>query len=736
MEREEDIAAVFGALDAEEDDELEALNERIKEISRDRLAGQTRNTYGTYWRAFAKFLLSKHEKPDYLAAVAVSQNKKDHFGIIAASITELMVKEFLMDATGKNKKPLSPGALDCARSALRAVFDDQGVQVPAWFPNLKHLFRGLKKKRVECRRDGEEEGKSHLPYHLYVLLCTLLMRLRGTGHGSCAANSAKGRPKRFGTDACAFAHFFCTLSWNLMARCNNVGSISLKHLHWAGDCLGVHFANMKNDQLGEKLACEVKHLYANRFSPETCVVTSLGVYLSCGIQARSVQLFPGDSQNDRMNSILYAVFSGEVSTCSGTDAVVGALASLGKCAKDFATHSLRKGAATFVTAGSVAGPSIIAVLRRGGWSVGDVLGRYFRADSAGDQHVGRTLAGLPVTSYEFAALPPHFPVGALEQAGFQVDALLALVFPFVDFEAHKNMREVCIMCLASLTHHRKELVKNMHDSHPFHDSYAVRSGALERLSALVVTDENMLGVVHEQVFMKATGVPPHVQILSQLAKLERTMNREHLLAGIRDLLQSCAVSADRMFLMERMDKHRAEQREEIAELKDTLFHRLDDMNSAFETNTQLPAHRGGSLGLDLFNRTLPENWTLPRVSPATAWQLWWEGQPSKKIPPFRLLSARDLTLRREKQNLTYWKALMTHYVAQLQEFEAKYYTEVFIPSVMKQSKPKAGASLFAWKYLEARSITPPAKQKRGRRQVRVAQLSVITIARQIMKEKK
>ncbi|ETV66997.1 hypothetical protein H257_16688 [Aphanomyces astaci] len=49
-----------------------------------------------------------------------------------------------------------------------------------------------------------------------------------------------------------------------------------------------------------------------------------------------------------------------------------------KAKKDIGTHSIRKGAATFVSSGSTGGPSIISVCLRCGWFLGNVMERYFR----------------------------------------------------------------------------------------------------------------------------------------------------------------------------------------------------------------------------------------------------------------------------------------------------------------------------------------------------------------------
>ena len=78
------------------------------------------------------------------------------------------------------------------------------------------------------------------------------------------------------------------------------------------------------------------------------------------------------------------------------------LSEAGKQEKDLGNHSIRKGASTYVSSGSTACPSASAIRIRGGWKQGGCMDRYIRYDDAGDQHVGRTITGLPVNNVDFA----------------------------------------------------------------------------------------------------------------------------------------------------------------------------------------------------------------------------------------------------------------------------------------------------------------------------------------------
>ena len=68
----------------------------------------------------------------------------------------------------------------------------------------------------------------------------------------------------------------------------------------------------------------------------------------------------------------------------------------------------RSRAVTHAAGATTAAPSIISIVLRAGWSLRGVENRYFRHEAAGDQYLGRILAGLDPTSGEFAILPPWF----------------------------------------------------------------------------------------------------------------------------------------------------------------------------------------------------------------------------------------------------------------------------------------------------------------------------------------
>ena len=153
-----------------------------------------------------------------------------------------------------------------------------------------------------------------------------------------------------------FGHCFLSLTWNLMCRAGSCSTICFKHLEWREDALCVYFAHMKNDQTGSKKR-DPRHVYANPVMPSCCPITALGIYLLCFDINTNGKLFPGSAQYERFRKILNKVLK---ASC------LHELKSRGFTPEDIGTHSIRKGATSYCSGGSTAGPSGTAINLRGG----------------------------------------------------------------------------------------------------------------------------------------------------------------------------------------------------------------------------------------------------------------------------------------------------------------------------------------------------------------------------------
>lgn len=98
--------------------------------------------------------------------------------------------------------------------------------------------------------------------------------------------------------------------------------------------------------------------------------------------------------------------------------------------------------------------------------MGRVKDTYIQYAEAGDQHVGRVVAGLPVLSAKYACSPPFFcmapdmsKVEENECTSADVDYAIATLFP--KFEQKITFKPVAVTCAAALFYARKFLNDNM-----------------------------------------------------------------------------------------------------------------------------------------------------------------------------------------------------------------------------------------------------------------------------------
>ena len=205
-----------------------------------------------------------------------------------------------------------------------------------------------------------------------------------------------------------FDKLYLTLSWCLMCRTQNTCKIKLKHMQWTKDALTIHFSGSKTDELGKRNPA--RHIYANPKRPELCPILALGLFwceFNSDLGDKDGALFSGSLQNKRFNRDLHETFM--------IDDIDDLMKFRGLEAKEFGTHSLRKGALTASACGTTAAPSAHALRVRAGWKGIGVESIYIQYEEAGDQYVGRVASLLPVLSPEFIALPPRFDFRTREE---------------------------------------------------------------------------------------------------------------------------------------------------------------------------------------------------------------------------------------------------------------------------------------------------------------------------------
>ena len=248
-----------------------------------------------------------------------------------------------------------------------------------------------------------------------------------------------------------FGHCFLVLTWNLSCHAHNTANIQLCEIEWSStfDAFEIYFAHMKMYQTGDE-AKYSHHLYSNPCCPLICPVLALAFYFSCCCnlpQNGQSQLFPGQGQYQQFLEMLSHLIQDHEAEVS----------ELGVYPKMIGTHSIRKGAVTYMSS-LPGGPSISSVCICAGWTMGTVKDAYMKYLSLGDQFVGHCLAMLPLLQMKFVSPPPP-PI--LFQHGMTTYS--AQQFPMFD----DVPQFVCIklMCLASMVKHHQFIVECFNANH-------------------------------------------------------------------------------------------------------------------------------------------------------------------------------------------------------------------------------------------------------------------------------
>ncbi|KAF0703640.1 hypothetical protein AaE_015287 [Aphanomyces astaci] len=263
--------------------------------------------------------------------------------------------------------------------------------------------------------------------------------------------------------------------------------------------------------------------------------------------------------------------------------------------------------------------------------------RYFRYEAAGDQFLGRVVAGLPVNSEEFAVLPPYFA----NNDDATVVEMLQLTFPSVCHLGH--LAGVLQFALASLVFHRDYLVATLPSTHALlHTPLFCSEVARESLGANL-TRGTIIG------FLRPTGIPPHVEIYKKMEK-----NHDSILSIPNLVLDGVAKILDERGAMA---PHLTKDVLESCLAKALGGYVQSQPPSNSTTNARVSVRGGTVFEWGGQFRRLPEDFEFPSVNVSTAWRLWWLGNgnifPFSKILPF------DLSTRKKRDKLSEWKVLMT-----------------------------------------------------------------------------
>lgn len=626
--------------------ESQTLQEKIIEVRQNTISKSSKTIYINNIVRFLKYL---HEKNRELLSAEFME----------IEVTDINIKDFLKQAPrtppikfdqfslenffgyilllGKSDgSSLSNSSYGSHRAALFHLFRMYNKKFTTEMDEeLKEFFGGLKRlvaARIQTKNGRIKEGKDPLDFGLYEYLCKQLLKY-----------SIKGD--------FIFTHTFLTISWNLMCRAKSAETIKLEHLDWKNDSLQIYFCTMKNDQSGEKPR-HPRHIYSNPLNPSICPILSLGVYLlsfnfeKYDSSESSLNLFSGASQRDRYRKDLLKLLK--------LNEVVMELKSRGISEKDLGTHSVRKGASSYVASGTTAGPSGIAIALRAGWTLGGVEDRYLKYQPAGDMHVGRTVCGLPIEQKEFGILPPHF----LED--YDITKYVKLCMPTIP----ESLLYVAKNCLASVVYHSRFLRETLPHNHRVFSSPLFS----DRTIYDYLANKVVCGYSTNEDPMKPTGLTPNVSVCSRLhdleekvAELTSTIPRiaPQVVDGVINVLEERAIGAGTVTsnglentINKCLDKCGVFK---LVDKIDQLGNPKSTERNKNLTSTALPFMNG-----DGRYSIVPSNFQFPDCGVLQAWQQWCRGDNLKKYPPFKFLKPCDMPTTNLRKRLCDFRFLFLY----------------------------------------------------------------------------
>ena len=455
--------------------------------------------------------------------------EEDRCPIILSSLTFKVFSHFmatrkLSEKHRKIRKTkssyLAASTYDNYRSALMHLFRMSKYEVPDVFVKQLRQFMSGMRRRIQTDKvkhgDHSHQGKKRMGWDVYELMCKLLQEGEN--------------------DEYTFANCFLTLEWNLMARSENVVNCHSENITWKDDALCFNFPKSKGDQYGKR-SDAVWHVYATPHNPITCPHLALARYLfsnpgvltehegdteekeenvegmgmAANISLNEKKLFPGTSQYNRFMKIFHQVIQENEE----------AFRKLGVDVGDLGSHSARKGSCSFASAGSTVSPPMVSICLRALWSMGPVKERYLHYEKAGDQYLGRVVAGLNCNDSSFAVSPPYFDLTGCENAKEMQGKIDKLVQSFL-YSSEKvcaRVFRIFVNLFANICYHAEYLKLTIHKKNKLHASpfFTQIPSEIQTLAAVRFPWEKS---EYTPIF---TGIPPHVVILANFEGLKKKM---------------------------------------------------------------------------------------------------------------------------------------------------------------------------------------------------------------------
>ena len=595
--------------------------------------------------------------------------------IVEAVSETLNDNELDMRNPGKDKVTVTGQSYQNYKSALKwwhchedFLLDKVGYLWPAAVDNsIKQAIASYKRDVGDKKRRGimtSKEGKARYDVTGYFEICGYFNKLIANGN---LGSEFEG----------LFGQLFTKLSVGTIGRSDNIDDLILSLMDWDNDALVIEFCTTKADQAGETTS-EKKHLFANPFKPEICVVLGLAVYIFCKrrLPGQIMKLFDGDEQHKRYyDSLMLAVKN------------IPSHINLGCSREDIGTHSNRKFAES-TSVSKVDGPNRTQVCLRSGQSVGRTQDCYMFQEDDGDCFVGRTVAQLKFDADEFDVLPCHFSHETLEQintlgwgnildgySNYPASFKRVIPFLFASLVYHywNGDIERCYGAQHSIWKQkiflRLEILTSLKDKVILCHSYcsATRMSAQGVPAVIVISREIRNFRAHYDTTLAATceSLKEVMQLLDTQAE---ALPRKVVECITQNLVIAGAVPVTQSDIIRIVSGILGAPDGQLAAINTAINNLVQQQTSFIESMNSRNSDHGASVvgrtstgaasysSIESFIHTWP-NGTLhlvpydfewPSHTVNTMWNLWFIGQPLKRVGPFRRIKPCDMKTHKMK----------------------------------------------------------------------------------------
>lgn len=483
-------------------------------------------------------------------------------------------------------KPIGAHLLEIEFAAIRYLFAVHDCDLPQDFTSQMRSLIALVKSQRSSFLHSRSAKRIALPFLGYDRLSFSLLTTK--------------QPEFI------WLHGYTVILWNLMFRSRHVSAITWSEIGAGNDHLSFALTNDWQDDIPGP-GMSVFRLYANHKQPHICPLLALGIQLACYGCDADEKVFSGKNPSKRYGNGLQKFLARY-----GADI----LQSLDVVPEAISGDSIRKGAIEYVSMKPALGPSMAALTTRSEWKPGKLPPNLVNEEN-GDIYLGRLLTGLSPHANDFRSFPPRF------HANVDVSADIETCFPTLSNPSPRTYA-VLRLLLASMVFHCNWIKQNVDQNSPLLSKLPFSSPTmLSRLSA------SLLSPTCGDDLAQGSGTPATIA--------HPTPDVSEGTPGIRSMAGSITARIKAQLAEVGVDPSVVSS----LSVENSVLEALGEEKLPEEPVVQPSPDPDPPTVVDMDNPpVLGSDWVLPQVGLSCGWELWWLGDPARRLPPFRLLPSQ------------------------------------------------------------------------------------------------